>query len=95
MDVQGRTGRIQWDGTAITISRRTGEIRIPVEQISAVEWHPAGALSVGWLRLIVPGTPPPRVQRRPAQMARIDPYAVVFSRGQQPAFEELRYALGM
>lgn len=95
MDAQGRTGRMQWDGAAITISRRSGEIRVPVEQISAVEWHQAGALSVGWLRLIVPGTPPPRVQRRPAQMARIDRYAVVFSRAQQPAFEKLRHALGM
>jgi hypothetical protein len=94
MDAQGRTGHIQWDGTAVTISRRSREIRVPVEQISAVEWRPAGALSKGWLRLVVPGTPLPRKQRRPAEMARLDPYAVTFSRAQQPAFEALRRALG-
>ena len=103
MDAQGLTGRIQWDGTAITIVREgalarlyvgAGETRIPVEQISAVEWRPAGMLSVGWLRLVVPGTPPPRVHRNRAQMARTDPYAIVFNRAQQPAFEEIWRALG-
>lgn len=96
IEATGRVGSLKLDSGKLTIVHRSvragrGEITIPVENITSVEWHPAGILS-GYIRIKVAGVDPrPGIKRR--DIAR-DRYALLFKRGQQGAFEAIREALG-
>lgn len=103
MEAKGKTGRITFDGQYITITRDTflarstvgkGEKRLHVAQISGVQWKPAGAVVNGFIQFTVPGGNERR-SRLGSQTndAAHDENSVVFTKKQQPAFEELRQAL--
>ncbi|MCA1221908.1 DUF4429 domain-containing protein [Streptomyces sp. 8L] len=103
LEVKGTGGQIQFDGEYVTILRKgflaratvgKGEKRLHISQISAVQWKPAGPLVNGFIQFSVPGGN----ERRSAfgsqsKSAANDENSVVFTRQQQPPFEELRAAL--
>jgi hypothetical protein len=103
VEAVGRGGQVSFDGAMVTITRRgalgrmtagKGEKRIPVRSITAVRWKPAGAMVNGYIQFTLPGGVETR-QRAGNQTvaAARDENAVVFTRRQQPAFEELRAAV--
>jgi len=100
----GRLGAsVNFDGTTVTIHRKpfrgslvgTGDQTIPISQLAAVEFKPAGAITrEGFIRFVVAGAA--ANQARTGQQnnaARTDPWAVMFWRKEQPAFEQLRDAI--
>lgn len=103
IEVSGRAGQIKFDGQWITITRNgfmarsivgKGEKRLHVSQISAVQWKPAGFTANGFIQFTIPGGN--EVKSRfgnQSQAALKDENSVVFTKSQQPAFEQLRAAI--
>jgi len=103
MQVKGHNGTISLDGTFVTIARTgflaratigKGEKRIPVGQISAVQFKRAGWAMNGFIQFTVAGG----VERRSqfgsqTNSASHDENSVIFTRSQQPEFEQLRDAV--
>lgn len=100
------TGRVgasaRFDGHQVALTRSgysravtgKGTRVIPVTQIAAVEWKPAGRITDGFIRFVVAGA----VARRSrfgsqSNDARFDEWAVPFWRKAQPEFERLRDAV--
>jgi len=96
---KGHTGTVSFDGSFVTITRSgmtrltvgKGEKRIPLGSISGVEFKPAGALVNGFIQFTIPGG----VERRSRAGSRTvdagrDENSVLFTRKEQPAFDELR-----
>jgi hypothetical protein len=102
IEARGRNGQIEFDGQWVTITRKgflarttigKGEKRLHVSQIAAVQWKPAG-LSNGFIQFTVPGG----IERRSrfgsqTKTALKDENSVVFTRGRQKKFEEVRSAI--
>jgi hypothetical protein len=88
MEAKGRGGTIAFDGTFLTIERVAGvarstrggkaEMRIPVTQVTAVHFKPAGPLANGFVQFSLSVGVEHRTR------------AIMFNRSQQPAFEKLR-----
>ncbi|MEU6559088.1 DUF4429 domain-containing protein [Nocardia nova] len=95
-------GSVSFDGQFVAIRRKglnrltvgKGEKRIHIASISAVQMKPAGPVMNGFIQFTVPGG----VERR-SSFGRQTPDAVkdensvIFTRAQQPAFEQLRAAV--
>jgi Short C-terminal domain len=93
---KGSTGEI-WASPGGVVIRRHGvkallrygnvaELRIPIEEVAAAQFKPAG-IAPGWLRLAAHDESDPRFDTRSSSR---DPYMMEFSPQQQPAFERLR-----
>lgn len=91
LQVKGHNGTISFDGTVVTIARTgfmaratigKGEKRIPVRQITAVQFKPAGVLMNGYIAFTIGGGNEQR-SRFGAQtyQAAQDENAVVFMGG--------------
>lgn len=100
---KGNQGHVEFDGQFITITRKgfarvtygKGSKDIPVEQVTAVQWKPAGKLGVpGVISFSLAGASEnqSRFGRQTADACQ-DENSVLFLRKQQPAFEELRDAV--
>lgn len=103
MEAKGKTGTIDFDGQYVTMRRDSflarstvgkGEKRLHVSQIAAVQWKPAGWAVNGFIQFTVAGGNERRSRMgSQTSAATKDENSVVFSKQQQPAFEELRKAL--
>ena len=99
-EAKGQSGTVRFDGQFVTIAREgrlarmsmgAGEKRIPVSSISAVQMKPAGALVNGFIQFTISGGTESNKQRGGRTMAAVqDENSVVFTKGQQPAFEGVR-----
>src|SRR5947208_1843783 len=103
IEVTGRVGAsAAFDGHFVTLRRKgfsrtvvgKGERRIHVSNIVTVEFKPAGLMTDGFIRFVVPGMTPrqSRLGQR-SNDARFDEWAVPFWRKQQSEFERLRDAV--
>jgi hypothetical protein len=103
INASGQGGQIAFDGQYVTITREgflgrathgRGEKRLHVSQISSVQWKPPGLMTNGFIQFTLPGG----VERQAPKGSRTldatkDENSVVFTKKQQPAFEQLRAAL--
>lgn len=79
-----------WPGRALA----KGTKRIPVSQIAAVQWKPAGPLVNGFIQFTLPGGMERRSRMgRQTKSAVDDENSVIFTRNQMPAFDQLRAAI--
>lgn len=99
---KGQSGTLAFDGTFVTISRTglarmtvgKGDKRIPIASVSGVDWKPAGMLVNGYIQITMPGG----IERRSRAGSRTfdaakDENSVVFTKGQQAQFEQVRQAI--
>src|ERR1017187_2857597 len=103
MEARGHNGQAAFDGQFVTITRRgflarasvgKGTKRIPVSQIAAVQWEPAGPLVNGFIQFTLPGGMERRSRMgRQTKSAVDDENSVIFTRSQMPAFDQLRAAI--
>ncbi|MFJ1708542.1 DUF4429 domain-containing protein [Kitasatospora sp. NPDC088346] len=103
IEAKGHNGHVAFDGEYVTITRKgflartsvgKGEKRIPIAQITAVQWKPPGLLVNGFIQFTVPGGN----ERRSAFGAQTssaikDENSVLVMKNQAPAFEKLRAAV--
>jgi hypothetical protein len=103
MEVKGHTGTVRFDGETVTILRKgalarmtvgKGEKQIPLANISAVQFKPAGPLVNGYIQFTVGGG----IERRSSfgkqtVDAGRDENSVVFHHRQRKDFEQLRDAV--
>ncbi|MEU5417707.1 DUF4429 domain-containing protein [Streptomyces sp. NPDC001407] len=103
MYAEGLSGQVAFDGQFVTITRRgfrarvlvgKGEKRIPLHQVSAVQWKPAGPVVNGFVQFSLAGGN----ERQSAfgtqtRDAARDENSIVFTHKQQPAFDHLRTAV--
>jgi hypothetical protein len=95
-------GTVSFDGEWVTISRKglnrltvgKGTKRVHASQITAVQLKPAGPLINGFIQFSIPGG----TERRSAYGSQTkdavrDENSVVFTKKQQPPFEQLRDAI--
>lgn len=99
----GLNGELQFDGHFVTITRRggrarttvgRGEKRIPVGQITAVQWKDGGRLTRGFIEFTLGGANENRSafgHQASDQMRNEN--AIVFIREQEPPFRALREAI--
>lgn len=96
MQAKGHNGQLEFDGQAVTITRKGliagatvggGRTRIPLSSITAVDYKPFSIFRWGHLRLVIHGG------GRPSRKIIQDEQAVTFRRGQQRQFEEIRDAI--
>lgn len=102
-EAEGHGGQVQFDGTAVTITRRgflaratrgKGDKRIPLRAITAVQWKPAGPMVNGYIQFTIGGGNEVRSRMgRQTLDAAHDENSVLFTRKQQPDFERLRAAV--
>ena len=100
ISAKGHNGTVEFDGQYVTIVRKgflarasvgKGEKRIPLSSIAAVQWKPAGALVNGYIEFTIPGGRENRSRIGHAtQDAAHNENAVVFTKSQMPAFQDLR-----
>ena len=103
MEVKGVNGTVVVDGGFVTIQRKgflarsgvgKGEKRIPLRQITAVQFKPAGAMISGFIQFSLGGGTERRSAfGRQSFDAASDENSVMFTKKQQPEFEELRAAI--
>ncbi|MFF8500758.1 DUF4429 domain-containing protein [Streptomyces anulatus] len=102
-EVSGQGGQITFDGQYVTISRKgflaratlgKGEKRLPISQISAIQWKPAGPLVNGFIQFTVPGGTElrGRLGSQTSNAAK-DENSVIFTKKQMPEFQKLRAEL--
>jgi hypothetical protein len=100
MEARGHNGQVHFDGQFVTIARRgfiarstigKGEKRIPLVQITALQWKPATRLINGFIQFTIAGGIEARSRfgHQGSDAAR-DENSVVFMHKQMPAFEQLR-----
>ena len=97
--VRGHNGTIEFDGATVAITRRgflaratvgKGEKRIPVRHITAVQFKPAGLVN-GFIAFTLAGGVENRSRfGRQTTDAAKDENSVIFTKSQQPSFEQLR-----
>ena len=95
MHAQGHNGQITIEGDWLVITRKglgrighsAGDRRIPLASITAVQMRPAKALTNGFIRFTVPGSPE---LRGGLKNAGSDENAVLFTKKQQVEFEAVR-----
>ena len=100
ISAKGQNGTVYFDGAFVTIARTgafarmtigKGEKRIPVTAVQAVQWKRPGALVNGYLAITVAGGVEKQSRLGKATVdAAKDENAVIVTRAQIPAFEELR-----
>lgn len=103
LQVKGHNGTVSFDGTVVTITRTgflaratlgKGEKRIPVRQLTAVQFKPAGLLMNGYIAFTIGGGNEKQSQfGSQTYQAVKDENAVVFMSGQQAEFEKIRNAI--
>lgn len=103
IQAKGHTGIVGFDGTFVTISRTgllaraavgQGEKRIPIRQVTAVQWKPASRLYHGFIQFTLPGGN--EIRSRSGKQtfdATHDENSVVFTRKQQESFQAVRDAI--
>jgi hypothetical protein len=100
LEVKGYTGTVVFDGQSITIIRSgvgrvtgggRGQIRIPVSNVTAVMWKPAGPMLNGYIHFSIPGTN--MMSRNRSSNIRLSQNTVSFLRSQMQEFEALRDAV--
>jgi hypothetical protein len=98
--VRGHTGNVRFDGETVTIIRKgglarisvgKGEKQIPLANITAVQFKPAGPVVNGFIAFTVGGG----IERRSSFGSQTfsavdDENSIVFHRGQREQFEKLR-----
>jgi hypothetical protein len=99
----GQGGQVSFDGQWLTIHRKgflaratvgKGDKRIPVASVTAVQWKPAGVVVNGYIQFSLGGGSERRAQLgRQTVDAASDENSVVFTKKQQPAFEQVRDAV--
>lgn len=96
MHVKGHNGQMEFDGQAVTITRKGviagatvggGRTRIPLSSITAVDYKAFSIFRWGHLRIVVHGGGMRRSK------AIHDEQTVTFSRRHQQQFEEIRDAI--
>jgi hypothetical protein len=100
MSAKGHTGTVEFDGKFVTIRRSgmlgrlsvgKGEKRIPLRSISSLQMKPAGPMVNGFLSFSLAGGMETQSQfGSQTKAAARDENSVVFTRKQQPAFQEIR-----
>jgi hypothetical protein len=103
IEARGHNGTVQFDGQFVTLQRKgflarmsvgKGEKRIPLRSINAVQIKPAGPVMNGYIEFSMGGADERRAQfGRQTTDAVNNENAVLFTRKQQPAFDELRTAI--
>ncbi len=101
--VRGHNGTIVFDGATVAITRSgflaratvgKGEKRIPLRHITAVQFKPAGVMMNGFIAFTLAGGVEARSRfGHQTSDAVKDENSVIFTKAQQPAFEELRAAI--
>jgi hypothetical protein len=100
LEVKGHTGTVRFDGEAITIVRKgflarasvgKGEKQVPLANVTAVQFKPAGPLVNGFIQFTMPGGNEGQSAfgRQTTDAAR-DENSVVFTYKQRKQFEHLR-----
>src|SRR5262245_21619744 len=92
---KGVNGQITVEGDWLTIERKglgrighsKGDRRIPLASITAVQMRPPGALSNGFIKFTIPGSPQSRGGLGDANQ---DENAVLFAKKHQAEFEAVR-----
>jgi hypothetical protein len=103
MECKGINGTVAFDGTFVTIKRTgtlarmtvgKGDKRIPVAEITAVQWKPPGHLIRGFIAFTLAGgiENRSRVGKQTVDAAK-DQNSVVIGHTQQAGFAELRKAI--
>ena len=91
IEVKGSNGQVVcFDGQFVTITRKgfiAREKRLPISQIAAVQWKPAGWAWNGFIQFTVPGG------NKQTTRAAKDENSVMFTKKQMPEFERLRAAI--
>lgn len=95
---RGRAGSLaMFDGRYLTLLRKgvspvsREERRVRVSQIVDIEWRPAGMLTRGFVRFVVPGAAASTsTSGARARDVRDDVWAVMFGRSDEPQFARLR-----
>jgi hypothetical protein len=100
LEVKGYNGTVRFDGQTITILRKgamarlsvgKGEKHIPLAQLTAVQFKPAGRMVNGFIQFTVGGGNEPRSRfGRQTTDAAHDENSVVFHYAPRKAFEGLR-----
>lgn len=103
IEVKGHNGHVSFDGQYVTIIRKgflarssigKGEKRLPISQIAAVQWKPAGWEWNGFIQFTVPGGNEQQSAFGSQTMrATKDENSVMFTKKQMPEFERLRAAI--
>jgi Domain of unknown function (DUF4429)/Short C-terminal domain len=103
IEVKGRNGQVSFDGQCVTITRKgllarssigKGEKRLPINQIAAIQWKPAGWAWNGFIQFTVPGGNEQQSAFGNRTMrATKDENSVMFTKKQMPEFERLRAAI--
>lgn len=102
IEASGQGGQMAYDGAFVSITRNgflgrvshgRGDKRLPIASISSVQWKPAGGLTNGFIQLSIGGADRQAAKGSRTMDATKDENSVVFTRKQQPAFEELRAAI--
>lgn len=103
IEAKGHNGTATFDGRFVTIKRTgfvaattqgRGEKRIPVSQISAVQFKPATSLFAGSISFTIPGGVESRSRAGGhTQAAMKDENAVLFQKKHLAEFEALRNAI--
>jgi hypothetical protein len=96
-----RIAAVTFDGHTITINRPKsgfvdrGTRTIPIAQVTAVQFKPAGMMTGGYIRFVIPGTLEHRGHRTGALQTDVlkDENAVPFGGKQQAQFEALKDAV--
>ncbi len=83
---------ITFDGQLVTITRPKSARSYRIDQITGLQWRAAGLLYNGYLRLAVRGVADVRGKGGRVDLLR-DELAAPFTRGNQPAFEQVRAAI--
>lgn len=103
IEAQGRTGRVVFDGVAVTIYREgaiarstvgRGQKRIPLSGIVSVQWKPPTAFAAGFIQFETPGRggTASRFGRQGFDAVK-DENSVVFLRKNEREFAALRQAV--
>jgi hypothetical protein len=103
IEAQGHNGTVVFDGQFVSLQRKgvlarlsvgKGEKRIPLRSINAVQLKPAGPVMNGYIEFSLGGGSERRAQfGRQTVDAVNNENAVMFTRKQQPAFDQLRAAV--
>jgi len=95
-----RIATIAFDSHVVTITRPKGGLGVdqgtrtyPIGQVTGIQWRPAGLMTSGYLRLVVPGVADVRSRKGGAVDLLRDELSVPFGKGQQAAFEKVRVAI--
>jgi hypothetical protein len=99
IEIRMTTLTVAFDGEHLTIDRHrptrylpAARKTIPIGQISGVQWKPAGRLTVGWLRITIPGTIETRSRHQEKDALR-DENTITFKTAKQAEFDQLRKAI--